>query len=136
MKHAFIQNNIAQEVVQSDPFMLFVEGYAAQFIEVPDVVMQGWRLDGTQWKPPLPPAPVIPQSVTRFQAKAALDSAGLLDSVEAIMGHADTPRITKLAWADAQTFNRQSSIVLSLGALLSLSDSQLDALFVSAAAIN
>lgn len=35
------------------------------------------------------PAPLGPQSVTRFQARAALHHAGLLDAAEALMADAD-----------------------------------------------
>ena len=82
-----------------------------------------------------PPGPVIPQSVTAFQAKAALLEAGLLDNVEAMMASPSTPRIVKLAWSEALTFERQSPTVLSLGAALGLSSDELDALFMAGSQI-
>ena len=50
MKYAFLNNGTAVEVVSTDPHMLFVPGYAAQFIEVPDGVMAGWVLSGGNWQ--------------------------------------------------------------------------------------
>lgn len=81
------------------------------------------------------PGPVIPQSVTAFQAKAALLQAGLLDDVEALMASPDTPRIVKLAWVEALMFERQSPTVQSLGSALGLDDAALDALFVTGSGI-
>lgn len=81
------------------------------------------------------PAPVVPQVVSRFQARAALHLAGLLDDVEALMAAPGTPALAKLAWADAQEFKRNSPTVLSLSASLGLTEAQLDALFITAAGI-
>ena len=81
------------------------------------------------------PGPSIPQSVTAFQAKAALLDAGLLDAVEAMMASPDTPRIVKLAWSEALTFERQSPTVQSLGSALGLDDAALDSLFVHASGL-
>ena len=82
-----------------------------------------------------PPGPAIPQSVTAFQAKAALLQADLLDDVEAMMTDPATPRIVKLAWAEALTFERQSPTVVAMGSALGLSDAQLDAMFVAGSQI-
>jgi len=81
--------------------------------------------------PPLPPAL---QSVTRFQARAALYNAGLLDAAEALMADADP--IARLAWSDAQTFQRNSPTIAALAPALGLSDADIDALFAAAALID
>lgn len=75
-------------------------------------------------------------SVSRFQARAALHLAGLLEIVEAMMAAPETPALAKLAWADAQEFKRNSPTVLSLSASLGLTEAQLDALFTTAAGID
>ena len=82
-----------------------------------------------------PPGPVIPQSVTAFQAKAALLQVDLLDDVEAMMADPATPRIVKLAWSEALTFERQSPTVVAMGSALGLTDEQLDAMFVAGSQI-
>lgn len=56
MAYAFVQNGTVVEVVQNDPFMLFVPGYAAQFVTVPDGVQPGWQSENGQWHAPSPPA--------------------------------------------------------------------------------
>lgn len=77
----------------------------------------------------------IPEAVSRFQARAALLQAGLYSQVQEYMNRADTPQITILAWNDAQEFRRDSPTVAALAGLLSLTDSQLDALFLQASQI-
>lgn len=86
--------------------------------------------------PAPPPEPVpVPESVSRFQARAALLMAGHLEAVEAMMQSPDTPAIAKLAWQDAQEFRRTSPTVLAMGAALGLNDAALDALFIKARGI-
>ena len=81
-------------------------------------------------------APVVPQKVTRFQAKAALLGAGLLEQVEEYMALPSTPTVTKLAWTETQDFERASPTVAGLAALLGLNSEQVDALFITASGIS
>ena len=81
------------------------------------------------------PPTAVPQSVTRFQAKAALLGAGLLEQVEVYMALPDTPMVTKLAWTETQNFERASPTVAGLAALLGLTAGQVDALFITALGI-
>ena len=69
----------------------------------------------------------VPQSVSRFQARAALLQAGKLEEANAAVSESDD--LTKLAWADAQVFYRDSPAVNALGTALGL---DLDALFIAA----
>ena len=82
---------------------------------------------------PLPPS--VPQSVTRFQALAALHLAGHLPAVQAIMDAPETPILAKLAWDNALSFERSSPTLASLAAVLGLTSQDLDALFTAAAGI-
>lgn len=75
-------------------------------------------------------APTVPQTISRLQAKAALLQVEKLAEVEALMSHPDTPALTKLAWTDAQEFNRTSPTVLGMAQLLNLTDDDLDNLFI------
>jgi len=52
MKYAFVSNNVAVEVVSTDPSILFVPHYASRFVEVPDAVQAGWVLSGENWQAP------------------------------------------------------------------------------------
>lgn len=81
-----------------------------------------------------PPAPV-PAEVTRFQGRAALYLAGKLSAVESYMSLPNTPPLEKMAWDDAQAFERNSATVAAMAKLLGLSASDVDSLFVSAANI-
>ena len=76
----------------------------------------------------------VPASVTRFQARAALLAAGLLDDVEATIAGAD--RFVQIAWADAASFERTSPTIAALAAALGLTDQQLGDLFRAAATIS
>ena len=70
-------------------------------------------------------------TASRFQAKAALDDAGLLDQVEAYMAGDDVPRRVKLAWQEA-SFRRGSKMVNDIGSELGLSEQDMDDLFKAA----
>jgi hypothetical protein len=83
---------------------------------------------------PEPPAS-IPSPVSRFQARAALHLAGQLAAVEALMQSPSTPVLARLAWQEAIEFRRESPTVAAMGAALGMSDADIDALFVAAAAI-
>lgn len=52
MKYAFINEGVLQDVVMTHPSILFSEGYAKQFVEVPDDCINGWTFDGTTFSPP------------------------------------------------------------------------------------
>jgi hypothetical protein len=100
-------------------------------------VLQAWNLPGS---PPtdaeiaaVMAAPVIPRSVTMLSARRALRAAGLLDKVNAAIA-TQTPDIQD-AWEYAPTIARQSPTVKLLAAALALSETQVDALFVSAGSL-
>lgn len=78
---------------------------------------------------------IVPKSVSRFQGRTALLRAGYLDAVEAYMAAPSTPRETKIAWEDAQDWERNSPTVLAMLQLLGLSASQGDQLFITAKGI-
>jgi hypothetical protein len=76
----------------------------------------------------------VPQTVSRFQALAALQQQGLLDKAQAAVTAAGG--VTLLAWNNAQSFERNSPTIAALAAALNLTSAQVDALFVSAAQIS
>lgn len=67
---------------------------------------------------------------SRFQAKAALHNAGLLTAADAAVAAADD--LTKMAWADATEFRRNSPTIAAIGAALGLADAEIDDLFNAA----
>ena len=100
----------------------------------PDLVAMTIEEVSAHLNPTPAPAPV-PQVVSRFQARAALHLAGLLEQVNAMMADPATPMLARLAWQDALEFRRQSPTVLAMAAALNLTDAQIDELFTTAAAI-
>lgn len=73
--------------------------------------------------------------VSRFQARAALHLAGLLEAVEAAMADPAMDPIIKLAWTDAREFRRASPAIAAMTAQFGWSDAQVDQLFVTARGI-
>ena len=71
--------------------------------------------------------------VSKFQAKAALYQAGLLDAVEDLISQSDA--LTQLAWVETVEFRRSSPTINSLAEALGLTPTQVDELFASAAQI-
>ena len=134
MKYAYVQNNTAVEVVQSNPHMLFVPHYAAQFIEVADEVQAGWKLVGGEWEEP---EPVIytPQEVTMRQARLALLENGLLANVQPAINSLPEPDKTKaqIEWDYSNALQRGNPFVATLGTALGLNEEALDNLFITAA---
>lgn len=115
-------------------------------VEVPDADyhLAAGRMPGEDYEvvdgrvqiiPAPEPGPFVPQSVTRFQARAALYNAGHFETVEAFMARSSTPMLMRLAWLDAQSFDRGSDTVAALASVLQLSDIEVDALFTAAAEI-
>ena len=71
--------------------------------------------------------------VTRYQAKAALMQAGLLETVEQAIAATDDPLIT-LAWAEAG-FERMSPLIAEMKTVIGLTDEQVDDLFRAASLV-
>jgi hypothetical protein len=85
----------------------------------------------------LPPAPAIPQSVTMRQARLALLGAGKLAAVDTAIAALSEPTRTaaQIEWEYSNEVQRHNGIVSQLGPALGLTDAQIDALFLGAAAL-
>lgn len=97
-----------------------------------------WRmLPYIQPQPQPEPAPEVPSVVTMRQARRALHAAGLLSSVEAAIDTLAEPEKTaaRIEWEYSSEMQRHNGFVAQLAPALSLSEAQLDALFVAAAAL-
>lgn len=80
-------------------------------------------------------AVVIPQSVTRRQAKQALLLQGLLANVQPAIDAILDPQqrgLMQIEWDDSQEFVRTRTSLIQIGAALGLDAAGLDALFVQA----
>lgn len=81
------------------------------------------------------PALIVPQKVTRRQARQALLLFGLLDSVEpaiAAIPNLTERRLAQIEWEDSLEFERSRPLLIALGTALGLSSAQLDNLFIEA----
>jgi hypothetical protein len=85
--------------------------------------------------PPLPPR--VPREIAAWRAKAVIELAGLLPQVEALIASVpdEAAVIVRRAWEDNAPLQRYGQTVLTLSAALDLSDAQLDAMFIQAAAL-
>lgn len=130
MRYALIQNGIVANVVEQDD----TPSIPGQWVACGDAG-PGWAFDGETFTAGAS-INAVPRSVSRFEARAALHYAGLLESVEAYMAQPGVDVITRLAWADATDFERDSPMLASIAALLNLTEQQVDDLFRAAAQIS
>lgn len=83
------------------------------------------------------PTPV-PSEVTMRQARLALLAAGKLDDVEAAIDALPEGVVrtaARIAWDYSSAVERNYGLVSTLGPLIGLSDEDIDALFIAAAAL-
>ena len=71
--------------------------------------------------------------VTRYQAKAVLMHAGLLEVVEQAIAATDDPLMT-LAWEEA-SFDRMSPLIAEMKTVIGLTEEQVDDLFRAASEV-
>lgn len=136
MRLAQTEDGVVVNVIEADPAA--VPDWAADWPEAAEAG-PGWLWDGEAFTPPpeieTDPAEALAaeraaMQCSRFQAKAALLSAGLLPQVEVEIAAADP--MTQLAWFEAVEYRRNSPTILALAAALDLSDEQVDDLFRAA----
>lgn len=70
--------------------------------------------------------------ITQYQARAALNNAGLLSDVEALMADPTTDADIKLQWNHKPRIRRLHPATTSMASALGWSDTQLDDLFRAA----
>lgn len=85
---------------------------------------------------PPPPPPKI-KAVTMRQARLALLGAGLLPTVNAALAAMTGAQgeAARIEWEYSQEVQRDRGLVMQLGTGLGMTEAQLDALFIAAAAI-
>lgn len=82
----------------------------------------------------IPPAPVVPATVSMRQARRALLGAGLLSQVDAAIASLPSPEKEAAAidWEYAQEVQRHHGLVPVMAQALGMTNAQLDALFIAA----
>jgi hypothetical protein len=78
-------------------------------------------------------ASTVPQSISRYQALAALSNAGLLSQVQTAVQNAGA--LALLAFQSADPWTRNGPFVSQFGQALNMTAAQIDQLFIEAAAI-
>ena len=74
--------------------------------------------------------PTVPQVVTMRQARLALNSAGLLSAVQAVI-NAGSDEV-KITWEYSSEVQRNNGLVPTMAASLGMTEEQIDNLFISA----
>lgn len=101
MPYAYVQNNIALEVVESDPTTVFSPNYASLFIVVPEEVKAGWVRTGGVWAAPTTKTISTVMSLYAFRKrftiaeKIAIKSLGVTDPILVVLEE-DTNTVAKL----------------------------------------
>jgi hypothetical protein len=117
----------------------------ADIIEIDEAQAPLWVLyvanaarDGIELAPAAPEAPVVPQEVTIWQARAILIEDDLLDDVTAALAAIPDEKARKLAQAKfeyAATVKRDDALVTEIIPALGKSEADIDAMFVRAYAL-
>lgn len=134
----FDQNGVWQNTVEWDGNTAYTpsSGHTIQPVStLPPGGAQGWTLTGSTWTPPAAVVPEVPATVAMWQAKAALQGAGLLTQANSAVAGSGNVALQQY-WATAQTLDRSDPAVAMIGAGLSLTPVQIDALFIAAAGLS
>lgn len=100
--------------------------------------------DGFYWDPVALQAVAIaptpkpkPVTVTMRQARLALYAAGYLSQIDAMIAAMPDPQKTQFSiyWNHSQTVERHNVVTVALGSALGLTETQMDNLFIAAAAL-
>lgn len=79
MHYVYLTDSVVTDQAQVDPYTIFNQDYASQFIEAPDEVTFGWsQVDGQWVAPPAPPAPT-PEEI---QAQNKQQASQLLSATD------------------------------------------------------
>lgn len=135
-KNGFYSKQIHGNAMPSDSIQISDDEYRALIAGQSQGKMIAIGSNGRPVLKDPPPQPVtVPQSVTRFQARAALHLAGHLQQIEVLMSAPEMDMLARLAWQDAQEFRRTSPTVAAMAQALGLTDAQVDQLFITARGI-
>jgi hypothetical protein len=127
-------NNLVENVIVIDETTqptLTIPGFTLVHTDTANI---GDSYDGTKFVAATP-AVVVPQQVALWQAKAALQSAGLLAETNSAIAAMNNDIVTSF-WANAVTLDRGSLTLADLASAINLTSAQVDALFIAAAGIS
>lgn len=137
MRYAIIESGVITNVVLGD------EAWAAAHpdaVQLPDDSRAGpgWAwVNGAAVEPP-PPPPVVPDKVTKRQARQAMVKAGIAwAAVQAKIDAMAEPQrsLTQSWWDDSNDYERHNATLVAMATQLGLDSAALDALFILAASL-
>jgi hypothetical protein len=123
-------------------YKLVKDGVSIDFPSMDEVAV--FRLVNPEWanieavaytEEPEAVAPVVPEQVTLWQLRAALEIMGLEATVTAVikgMPEGVESKVAWRAWEYANNIRRSSPTVIALKAILELTDEQVDQIFIQA----
>ena len=130
-RFALVFDNVCLNVVEQET----TPSIPGVWVDVTNLVVgPGHRLVNGVWTSP---SAAVPSSVTMRQARLALYSVGKLDDVETAINGMTEPDKTqaRIEWEYSGEVQRKNGLVSQLAPALGLTDPEIDALFVAAAAI-
>lgn len=138
--YAHITGTTVDFVLRVAPHSVFGEPYASEFIPCPEGVEVGWLYDGSNFTAPeLEPEPA-PTTCTPAQGLIALyalkqvTEQDILDAIAQIEDPVQRYTAT-IGYQRATTWERSSATTAVMAELLSLTDEDLDELFVYAVGV-
>lgn len=137
MKHTFqATTDLATHVRTSDG----VEGILHEHSDTTVVLPLSAIVDLSDFAAiPTPPDPVIiPNEIANWRARAVLEIAGLLPTVDAAIAalNGDAGIVARSAWNSGAPLARNGPTVLALSSALGLSSAQVDAMFLQAESLD
>jgi hypothetical protein len=93
MKYVYLTDNLVTDQCQIDPYNVFSEGYASEFIEAPDEVTFGWLLENGEWFPPAGPTPEQIQAQNKSQSMSLLQATDWVE-LPSVSDPTSTPYLT------------------------------------------
>ena len=142
---ALVFNNKCYDVVEET----FPVAEGMEWLEIPQGlnVQHGWDYINGQFIAPSPPPVLIP-IITATQMLIVLQAMGFITETEAtdrsqfptafnalLSGNAEQNKAIKIRWANLTIVERNDPLVGAFAALLSLTNEQIDGMFIQAAAI-
>lgn len=136
-RYALINAGTVLNVVEADATWAQAQAQAV-LLEEGSPVGPRWGYSGGNFTEPPATAPVVPESITRRQARQVMVLNGIsLAAVDAVIAALPEPSrtVATIFWSDSNDFERHNPMLLQLAPLVGLNSQQLDLLFRQAATL-
>ncbi len=133
-RYALIEAGIVRNVVEAAADWAAAQPLQAVLLADGDRAGPGWTYSNGTFSEPAPPAPVVPDRITRRQARQVLVLNGFsLAAIDAAISSLSEPTqtIARIFWEDSNDFERANATLNQMAGLLGISQPQLDLLFIA-----